>query len=69
MQMAGRGKYRDQLRDTAVMQGEIVSAGIRMVAMEKVQWKQIWEMGLIRLSIHGCEGKETPKEASRSWHG
>lgn len=45
--MAGRGKSRDQLRDTAVMQGETVSAGIRMVAMEKVQWKRIWEMGLI----------------------
>ena len=42
-----RGKSRGQLRNTAIMQGDMMSAGVRMVAVEKERWKGIWEMGLV----------------------
>lgn len=46
MKMVWRRQSRDLLRDTAIMQREIMSAGIRMVAVGKVRWKPIWEIGL-----------------------
>ena len=42
-----RGKSRGQLRNTAIMQGDMMSAGVRMVAVGKERWKGIWEMGLV----------------------
>ena len=40
MKMVRRAQSRGQLRDTVIMEGGILSAGIGVVALEKDRWKQ-----------------------------